>query len=181
MADREALVDATEHTLADGGRVLVRPVVPSDRDELAAGYRRLSSRSRHTRFFLPPDELDDDDLDYLTVLDYRNHYAVCAFLLDEPGRPGVAVARYVRDAAEPSQAEVAITVLDDHQRRGIGTLLMHRLAEVAVTHDIETFVQYVRWDNDDMIGLLQAQGATVDPDEPGVARLELMLPVSASS
>jgi GNAT superfamily N-acetyltransferase len=181
MGEVAEIADATEHVLADGGRVLVRPVVPSDRDELAAGYRRLSSRSRHTRFFSPPDDLDDDDLDYLTILDYRDHFAVAAFLLDEPGQPGVAVARYVRDPDDPSRAEVAITVLDDHQRRGIGTLLMQRLAAVAATNDIDTFVQFVLWDNDDMVGLLRAQGATVEPDEPGVARLELALPVSASS
>src|SRR5689334_21748956 len=70
---------SSEHVLADGLHLLVRPVRPSDRDELQAGYRKLSTRSRHTRFFSPPVDLSDDDLDYLTDLDYRDHCALAAF------------------------------------------------------------------------------------------------------
>ena len=130
MGDEEhvALPQGSEHVVGDGLRVLVRPLVAADRAELAAGYRKLSSRSRHTRFFAPPEELDEDDLDYLTLLDYDDHYALAAFALDAPGRPGIGVARYVRERDCPSHAEVAVTVLDGYQRRGLGTLLMRLLA-----------------------------------------------------
>jgi len=166
------------HVLADGGRVLVRRIVPEDREAIASGYRQLSSLSRHTRFFSPPDELEDKDLDYLTVLDYYDHYAIGAFMLDEPGEPGVAVARYIRDRDDPTQAEVAVTVLDRYQRRGIGTLLTRLLADVASRNDVRTFVYYVLWENDEMIEMLREEGARVTPDEPGVALIELDLPES---
>ncbi len=169
---------ASEHVLADGTRLLVRPIVPSDRGQLEEGYRRLSARSRHTRFFAPPAELSDADLDYLTQLDYRDHCALGAFVLDEPGEPGVAVARYVREADDPSSAEVAVTVLDDYQRRGIGTLLTRLLASVAASNGVRTLVYFVQWKNDDMIELLRQNGARIKADEPGVARIELDIPDS---
>jgi len=136
----------------------------------------LSTRSRHTRFFSPPVDLSDDDLDYLTNLDYRDHCALAAFVLDEPAQPGVAVARYVRDSDQPANAEVAVTVLDAYQGRGIGTLLMRLIADIAAHNGVRTFVHFVMWDNDAMIDLLRQEGARVEPDEPGVARVEIDLP-----
>lgn len=176
MGDAPILPASSEHVLADGLRVLVRPVVPSDRTELRAGYRKLSTRSRHTRFFSPPADLSDEDLDYLTKLDHHDHCALAAFVLDEPGRPGVGVARYVREADDPSCAEVAVTVLDAYQGRGIGTLLMRLIADQAASNDVRTLVYFVLWDNDVMIELLRQPGARVTAAEPGVARVEIPLP-----
>lgn len=164
------------YVLADGEELAIRPLLHGDRFELAAGFSDLSLRSRHLRFFDAPDELDADDLEYLTNIDYRDHYA-CAALL--PGRPvpnGIGVGRYVREADDPTVAEVAVTVLDDHQRRGVGTLLTRALAEVAAGNRIRTFVSYVLWDNVPAIEMLAESGARVTPAEPGIARVELDIP-----
>ena len=166
-----------EHELADGLRVVVRPLLHSDRFELAEGFRQLSDHSRHLRFFSPPRELTDDDLEYLTNLDYRDHYALGAFAVDEPGAPGIAVARYVRQG-DTERAEAAVTVLDEYQRRGLGSLLMQELGAVATRNGVRRFVNYVSWKNDDAIQLLLDEGATVTPAEPGVARIELDLPTA---
>lgn len=176
-----ALVDALtrRHVLRDGEEVVIRPLLYGDRFELAAGYAGLSPASRESRFFEAPDELEHDDLEYLTNIDYRDHYA-CAALL--PGRPvpnGVGVARYVREPGDPTVAEVAVTVVDAHQRRGIGSLLAHALGERAVEVGVRTFVSYVQWDNTVAIELLAAEGARVRPSEPGVARIEVDLPAPA--
>lgn len=162
-------------TLADGGRVLVRPLLYSDRSDLIEGYGRLTPHSRHLRFFSPPETLSEGDVEYLTNLDYRNHFALAAFAIDQPGAPGIAVARYIREP-ETTTAEVAVTVLDAYQHRGLGSLLMQRLAEVAASNGVRSFVNFVMWDNEELIELLREEGATVTPDEPGIARVELALP-----
>lgn len=164
------------HVLDDGTRVLVRPLLYSDRFEIAAAFEKLSPASRRMRFFSPPDHLDDGDLEYLTNIDYQDHVALAAFAEDEPGAPGVAVARYIRDPHDPDAAEVAVTVLDAYQRRGLGTLLLVLLADVAVGRGVRTFVSYVRWDNVDAVEGLTDFGARIRPDEPGVARVEIDLP-----
>jgi RimJ/RimL family protein N-acetyltransferase len=163
-------------TLADGTAVVIRPLLHGDRFELAAAYTGLSAHTRRLRFFAAPDELEPDDLEYLTNIDYHDHFAFAAFLADGPWPRGVGVGRYVRDPGDPTAAEVAVTVTDAYQQRGLGTLLTRLLADVAVTNGIRTFVSYVLWENSAAIALLTEQGARATAAEPGMARIELDLP-----
>ena len=139
------------HELADHCRVLVRPLQLSDRHELEIGYEHLSAEARRRWFFTPPSRLSDADLEYLTDLDYRDHFAWAAFAINERGQPGIGVARYIRDPTQPDHAEVAVTVLDDYQHRGLGTLLLEMLADHARDNGITTFVSHILWDNREIL------------------------------
>lgn len=163
------------HTVRDGQRVLVRPVVPTDRAELARGYETLSPASRRARFGAAPEHLSAGRLDQLVDLDDDNRFAIAAVAVDEPGQPGVGVARYVRCRDDPTTAEAAVVVLDDHQGRGIATILMGHLVDAARTHGIETLTGTVMWDNSLLLDAVRAAGATVTPAEPGVASVRLRL------
>ena len=68
-------------SLADGGRVLVRPLVASDRAELAERYLELSPEARRMRFFNAPDHLSERLLDYLVDVDGVDRCAVVAFAI----------------------------------------------------------------------------------------------------
>ncbi len=153
--------------LDDGGEVLIRPLVYGDRFELAAGFTELSLRSRQLRFFQAPEALGPDELEYLTNIDYQNHFAFAALLLGGPAPKGIAVGRYLRDPTDPAIAEVAVTVMDDHQRRGVGTLLTRALGEVAAERGIRTFVSYVQWGNDLAVDALAREGARVTSGRAG--------------
>ena len=168
------------HELADHSRVLVRPLQPSDRHELAIGYEHLSAEARRLRFFTAPSRLSDADLEYLTNLDYHDHFAWAAFAIDERGQPGIGVARYIRDPTQPNHAEVAVTVLDDYQHRGLGTLLLEMLADHARRNGITTFVSHILWDNREILETLAAAGAHIEPEEPGVARVAIEIPAPES-
>lgn len=169
------LAEASTRTvvLRDGTRVLLRPLLYSDRQELAFGYQRLSREGRRLRFFSAPAELTRDDLDYLTNIDYDRHFAWAARAIDQPGCPGIGVARFVRDQGRPQEAEVAITVLDAYQGLGLGTLLLFQLADTAAAKGIKTFVSHVLWENESVLTPLLEAGARVLPEEPGVARVEI--------
>ncbi len=167
------------HTLGDGGRILVRALRASDRDELAAGYEELSSASRRLRFFNPPEHLSGRLLDYLVDVDGCNHFALGAQAIDEPGQPGVAVARFARDPHDPSCAEAAVTVRESHRNRGIGTILLVSLVDEALAHGITTFTASVMWENQALLDGLRAYGAVVVPAEPGVAAVSVALPRGA--
>ncbi len=169
-----------QHLLDDGGEVLIRPLVHGDRFELAVGFTELSLRSRQLRFFHAPEALGSDELEYLTNIDYWNHFAFAALLLDGPSPKGIGVGRYLRDPTDPAIAEVAVTVMDEHQRRGVGTLLTRALGEVAAERGIRTFVSYVQWGNDLVLESLAREGARVLPDEPGIARVEIDVPVAVA-
>lgn len=163
-------------TARDGTALLIRPLLPSDREELALAYEQLSEGSRRLRFFSPPRRLSAALLDYLTDLDFDRRFALVAQIRDGPERPGLGVARWIRDRIDPSKAEAAVTVADDWQGRGIGTQLLLALVEAAADRGITTFVADVLWENAALLDTLRESGARVKPSEPGVARVEFDLP-----
>lgn len=120
-------------TLADSTCLRIRLIRSSDKRLLAEGFRRLSLTSRRYRFFLGKSQLSPAELAYLTEVDGINHFAIGAVSCSDAGdeRTGVGVARFVRLAEEPEVAEIAITVIDDMQGKGIGGLLLERLLTAA--------------------------------------------------
>lgn len=142
-------------SLPDGTTILVRPVRPSDKEEFRRGFARLSAASRFFRFLGERKELSDEDLRYLTEVDGHDHYAVVAAHRRPDGsEEGVGVARFVRLPERPEVAEVAITVIDDWQRRGLGTLLYERLVEAARERGVRILRSEVHRTNLGIRGLL---------------------------
>lgn len=177
MIDEEFISRRTmEATLVDGTRVRLRPIVPGDKAHILAAWQRLSPESRYRRFMSPMDELTPAMLAKLTEIDYVDHFAWAAFALDEAGEPGIGVARYVRVEDEPEVAEAAVTVVDDYQGRGVGTLLLQALGAVALENGIKRFRGYVLSDNRAIRDLLEDLGARVFHGGPGVEVLEVELP-----
>lgn len=123
--------------LIDGSTILVRRVEPGDQHELQLGFRHLGALSRYERFRGPTDDLTPRQLAYFTEVDHDAHEAFVA--VDARTGEGVGVARYIRDRDDPQQAELACTVLDAWQRRGVGSVLVERLAERARASGIERF------------------------------------------
>jgi len=136
--------------------MLVRPIAPDDRDELAAGFERLSPESRYRRFFGAMPRLSSRDLDRLTQVDHHDHEALVA--VEEASGRGVAVARFVR--TQPDEAEPAVVVADDWQRRGLGGQLLCLLAERAREEGIARFRAHVLAQNSAAIAALRGLGET---------------------
>ena len=94
--------------------------------------------------------------DYFTGVDHRDHEALGA--LDHVRGGGVGIARYVRDREDPYAAEIAVTVIDGWQGRGLGTELLAQLSERACQEGIRRFTAAVAADNAAMTGLLRNFG-----------------------
>jgi RimJ/RimL family protein N-acetyltransferase len=159
--------------LRDGSAVLIRPVRRADAALLADGFARLSTRSRRLRFLLPKKELSSAELGYFTDVDHHDHEALGA--LDHADGRGVGIARYVRDAADPQAAEIAVTVIDDWQGRGLGTELVAQLSERARSEGIRRFTALVAADNPAMARLLRNVRADLVRRGPGALQYEIML------
>lgn len=174
--DRPAL-EAEWAPLKGGGRVLLRPVVPADRDRIIDGFRRLSPESRRLRFHEPRQALTQAELDFLTTIDHDWHVSWAACL---PDGTGVGIARYVIDPPAPGQAarsaEIAVAVVDEYQRRGIGLALLRKLAAVAAARGLATFHATVLSENRAMLALIERFAVRATPTE-GVLRVEV--PVAA--
>jgi RimJ/RimL family protein N-acetyltransferase len=161
--------------LRDGTRVEIRPIRPEDRDELAAGLRRLSPESRYRRFLSVTDELSDAELDYLTMVDHHDHEALG--VLDPETQEGIGVARFVRSPDDPEVAEFAIAVADDWQGRGVGTALLNELSERAREEGVRRFSAIVLSDNHRMLDMIAELGVVhVKDHQAGAIEVEVALP-----
>ena len=126
--------------LNDGQRVHLRLMRPSDKRLLLDGFERLSPSSRYARFMSAKSRLTERELQYLTEVDGVDHFAMGAlrrrFVSSDEG---VGSARFVRLAEQPDTAEAAVTVLDDFQGQGLGSILLQRLIEAAWEREVRWF------------------------------------------
>lgn len=144
-------------TLRDGSEVVISRLTPADAPLLSEAFARLSEESRRLRFLGPKPSLSSGELRYLTQVDGHRHEALSA--IDPATGQGVAIGRFVRNPGTPESAEVAITVADAWQRRGLGRLLLERLAERAREEGVTGFTALVSHDNRKMQALLKG----IDP------------------
>jgi GNAT superfamily N-acetyltransferase len=153
--------EAEEHPgelveLRDGHRVLVRPVRPEDKPLFVVGFDELGAESRYRRFLGSKKMLTPAELAFLTEVDHVDHEAIAA--IDPFTGEGLAVARYMRFSQDPSAAEAAVVVIDAWQGRGLGSVLLERLAERAREHGIERFEATLFTDNKAMLALFERIG-----------------------
>lgn len=142
--------------LADGRRLAVRPIGPASKPLIAAAFARLSPESIRRRFHAAKRELSEVELHRMTALDGWNQYALGACLPGENGAPeGVAVARFARTAPDADTAEIALTVVDAMQGRGIGKALLAQISEAAIARGIRRLHAAVLPENAPMIALLR--------------------------
>ncbi len=161
--------------LGDGTELGISRLTPADAPLLADAFARLSEESRRLRFLGPKPNLSPSELRYLTAVDGHHHEALVA--VDPVTQRGVAIGRFVRDPVDSSRAEVAITVADDCQHRGLGKLMLGRLADRARDEGIRRFMALVAEDNENMQKLLERMQppARVTRIGGGVAEYEIEL------
>jgi acyl-CoA synthetase (NDP forming)/GNAT superfamily N-acetyltransferase len=164
---------------SDGGVVHLRPILPGDADALVAFHSRLSERTRYLRYFGPYPYISPRDLTRFTTVDHCSRVAFIALLGDEI----IAVGRYEglpgRDGNDPAEgtppesAEIAFVVRDDHQGRGLGSILLEHLAAAARERGVRRFEAEVLVENHQMVRVFRDAGYQVSREfDEGVLHLE---------
>jgi RimJ/RimL family protein N-acetyltransferase len=133
--------------LSDGTPVVIRPIRADDKPLLSDGLRRLSDESVQRRFLTPKRSFSGSELRYLTEVNAVDHVALVAEDPADSGRHLIAVGRFVRLVDDPDAAEVAITVADNWQGRGLGSLVGAHLAHAARNRGIKRFTATMAADN----------------------------------
>jgi GNAT superfamily N-acetyltransferase len=167
--------DELDAVLADGAPVRIRAISPDDGPRLVAFHSRLSPETVHLRFFASRGGLSDTEIEYFTHVDGQDRVALVATLNEEM----IGVARYDRSSAEPDEAEVAFVVADADQGRGLGTLLLERLATRARANGISVLRAQTLAHNVRMLDVFRRSGfVNSSRYEDGVVdvRMELMTP-----
>ena len=141
--------------LRDGTPVRIRQVQADDKHLLEIGLEHLSKQDRYFRFFRPVSKLSDKLLSEFTEIDHFNHEAIGALDISEPSGVPIGVARYIRLPEAETTAEVAVTVANSHQGKGLGTLLLAFVAHRAIENGIEEFAAFVLNDNHRMLAVFK--------------------------
>jgi len=142
--------------LRDGSVARLRPMTPEDRALLVEGLGRMSEQSRFARFGSGISRLSDAELRYLTEVDQVNHVAWGALIDDVPA----GVGRYI--LGEDGVAEIAVTVVDEFQRRGLGRALFDALVASARASGIEEFRFSIQPWNRDVVRMFPGVDVILD-------------------
>lgn len=139
-----------ERDLSDGVVLTLSPVLKTDKRFFQQGLEELSVESRFSRFGQGVSRLSDQELDYLSDVDQRSHVAWGALV----GEDAAGVGRYIV-MDDRRRAEIAITVLDRMQRKGIGRALFAALTAVARHDGVREFSFESRSDNEAIVGVMR--------------------------
>lgn len=163
-------------TLRDHSHVLIRPITPQDREADRAFLEGLSPESRRYRFLGQVVHPSEALLEDLTDMDYVHEVAFAAVVAENSHERFVGVGRYQADQ-DDTRCECAVTVSDDWQNRGLGTVLMKHLIEVAREHGMRRMYSIDSIDNTRMRDLAQYLGfeTRTDPDDASQVIHELEL------
>lgn len=158
--------------LRDGSPIEIRALRPEDEADMLAAIGQTSAQSLQRRFFVMKRHFSDKERAFFMDIDFKDHVAIVA-LADEAGRKAiVGGGRYI--AFEPGRAEMAFVVIDTWQGRGIGSILMRHLVEIARDAGLKELIAEVLPENAAMIKVFGkfgfSPGSRRDPQVIHLAR-----------
>jgi len=161
--------------VADGTRLLFRPIKPTDNKLLRDMCYSLSEQSIAFRFFTPVKAFPHKFIQDFTNIDYSKDMAIGALIQDTGGEQIVGVGHYYLNQAA-NRAEVSFLVRDDWQAKGIGTYLLEIITEIAKKRGIAGFEASVLAKNNAMLSVFYNSGykiSTKKEDEMYVISYDL--------
>lgn len=180
---RQPIIHATRARLRDGTPVIVRPVRNEDARYADAFFQWLSEETKYLRFMYPVKELTPEILAGVLAQDGLKRVA----LVVEPGRPAVgdptpavAIGRYV-PTEDPAVCEVAITVGDPWQGRGVGRAVLARLIALAARGGYTVMSAVALTTNSKMVGLARSLGFEIHGEPGGITTMRRTLVCSPAT
>ncbi|HUC65649.1 MAG TPA: bifunctional acetate--CoA ligase family protein/GNAT family N-acetyltransferase [Stellaceae bacterium] len=154
----------------DGTALLLRPLRPEDERALQDLAQHMKPEDLRLRFFTPMKGLSHALAARLSQIDYDREMAVMARRIDDGAVLGVA-----RFSADPDnrRAEFAVALRSDWKGRGLGSLLMTRVIDIARSRGIGEIIGDVLHENEPMLRLAKSLGfqLTSHPEDPELVRV----------
>jgi acyl-CoA hydrolase/GNAT superfamily N-acetyltransferase len=163
-------------TLRDGSHILIRPIRSEDEPQMKEMFYSFSEQTVYLRFHATLKSMPHNKLQLFCNVDYDTEMALVA-TTGEPGNEDmVATGRYLTDPSKTS-AEMAFSVRDDWQRKGLGTLLFQKLIEIGKANGIAKFSADVLIENSGMLKIFHRSGLNIETStEGGVVHVIMALP-----
>lgn len=161
--------------LRTGDTVRIRQIRSTDAFELQRAFALMSEESQYQRFLTGMPRLTDSQAAYFTAVDHVHHEAYVAHSTQDESYI-IAVARFIRYADVPDEAELAITVADSWHGLGLATVMLQQLCERAREVGVRRLRGEMMPDNEAVLRLLRSAGMVDETEEDGrvVGHLELV-------
>ena len=175
--------DLTPVHLRDGTEAFVVPLLPANREALQEEYEQLSQQTRFDRFLAAVAQLSENMLDQLVDdVDGIDHVALVLLIVTEEGtEQPLGLARIIRYPDDPTAADVAVTVVDDWQGRGVATALLEVLMRQR-PKGVERIVTVINAGNAASLAMLRRLGEVeVSQPESGTMHVAVELPHATDS
>jgi len=160
----DATVDDREFrqalTLRDGTPVTIRAVRADDRERLVAAFHKLDPGTIYTRFFSFVKEIPAASLAHVAQVDFDHFGALVVTIGSGDDETVIGGASYIVDASitDAKAAEIAFTIEEDYQGRGLASRLLALLATIARRHGITRFEADVLGGNSPMLAVFERCG-----------------------
>jgi RimJ/RimL family protein N-acetyltransferase len=165
---------SVDEQLRGGEHIEIRALRPSDRQALLAAAHHTSDRSLYRRFFGVRREFSEEEVASFVDIDFVNQVALVAIKPGTGDETIVAGARYI--IVRPGAAEIAFTVVDEFQNKGIARALLRHLVTLARAGGVRQFIAEVLPENRSMLRVLERSGLRSEKKrEDGVVHITLQL------
>jgi GNAT superfamily N-acetyltransferase len=138
----------------DGEPVILRPTKPVDERWLQEHFYTLDRQDVISRFFRPKTSFPRSDVEAMSGTDYIKNFTIVAVVGDVGFERVVAVGEYYLELAK-NMAEIAFSVSKDWQGKGLGRVLIRKLAEAARENGIAGLFAYTSHENQRMMNLFR--------------------------
>lgn len=161
-------------TMADGMRIVIRPIRPEDEPRLHDMLARSSPEDIRLRFFAPLRDITHAFAARLTQIDYDREMALCALSLPESGEPELLGVVRLIATPDGDAGEFAVFVRSDLKGRGLGYRLMTEILAFAYGRNIPHVFGDVLAENTTMLRVAEQLGFSIrrHDDDPAVLRVE---------
>jgi GNAT superfamily N-acetyltransferase len=147
------------YPIRDNTYLCFKALEKADREKFLDGFKKLSRKTVYHRFFGFMKELTEEQIEDLLNTDKKDHVAWVAFDIVNDDAIGIGVGRFRRSTSKPQEAELALTVIDEYQDKGVGTVLLAIMYFLGIKLDIEVFTGVLLSDNSKLIRRFKELGA----------------------
>ncbi|MFH2219427.1 MAG: GNAT family N-acetyltransferase [Pseudomonadota bacterium] len=138
-----------------GDRVTIRPAKPVDERRIQEHFYSQDKNDIYSRFFTAKSRFVRDDMESMYHIDYIKDLTLLVLVGEYGFSKVVGVGEYLLDPSK-NMAEIAFSVSREWQGRGIGKILIEKLAEAARENGISGLYAYTQPRNQGMIRLFKS-------------------------
>ena len=155
--------------LRDGQEILIRTLYHSDKEKLHNFLKSQSKESIYFRFMGHKTSFSDKELERYVNIDYKTSMAIVGLINEKI----VGIGRYSKIEEDPKKIEVSIIVDDFTQKKGLATLILYHLVNIARKNGIKTVTGEILLSNIKIKNLMKTAGAKISYESDGIAKVTL--------